>query len=53
MIGLSGGELLLVIGASIMAVAVIGAIIAYVIFHISGKRLKKRLKAEYGPKRHG
>ena len=53
MVGSSDAELLFFIGVSIMAVAVVGAIISSVILHISGKRLKKRLEAEYGPKRHG
>lgn len=52
MLGSNGGELLLMIGLSVMALAAIGAVIAGVLLHTSGKRLKKRLETEYGAKRH-
>ena len=35
-----------------MGTAVVGAVIAAVILHVSGKRLKNQLEKEFGRKRH-
>lgn len=47
----AGGGTLLTLGIILMAAAVAGAIVAAIVFRISGKRLKERLEAEYGKKR--
>ena len=39
------------IGIVLMAAAVAGAIVAGIIFHISGKKLENLLNSEYGKKR--
>ncbi len=50
--GLSQSELLFYGGITAMAVAVILAIAAIVIFRICGKRIQAQLEAEFGKKRH-
>ena len=47
------GETLLLVGGCIMAISLVGGGIGSMVLRISGKRLEKRLEAEYGPKRHG
>lgn len=46
------GELLLYIGAAIMGITVIGAVIALVMLHVIKKRLDSQLESEYGRRRH-
>ena len=47
-----GSELLFYGGIALMAAAVVIGTVTFVFLHISGKRLKTRLDAEYGKKRH-
>lgn len=53
MVGLSASELLLYIGIAVMAASAASAVIACVLLRTSKKRLKMRLDAEFGKKRHG
>lgn len=53
MAGLNSSELLLYIGIAVMAVSTIGAFISWALLRASNKRLKMRLDAEFGKKRHG
>lgn len=48
----SGSEMLFYGGIALMAAAVAAGVVAFTILRISGKRLKARLEAEYGKKRH-
>ncbi len=48
----SSSELLFYGGIALMAVTIIIGAAVFVILRISGKRLKTRLEAEYGKKRH-
>ena len=52
MSGLSGSELLFYGGISVMLLAVAAAILAAVLFAISGRRLRRKLEEEFGRKRH-
>ena len=45
---IQNSELLFYGGILIMAIAVIVMIISLIIFHITGRRIKKRLEEEYG-----
>lgn len=47
-----GGELLFYGGIAVMAVSALAAVVALVIFIISGKSLRRRLDDEYGRKHH-
>ena len=46
------GEGLLYLGLGMMAAAAAGTVIAVVGFHITGRRLDRRLTKEFGKKRH-
>lgn len=48
---MSSGEILLYIGIALIAVAVVGSIIAFGVLTVSGKRLKAQLEVEFGEKR--
>jgi len=48
----SGSELLFYGGIACIATAVVLAVAAAVVLHITGKRLKHKLEEEYGKKRH-
>lgn len=52
MVQITIGELLLYGGIGIMTLSALGGIAAAVLLRISGKRLRLRLEAEYGKKRH-
>ncbi len=45
-------DLLFYGGIALMGAAVLAAVVACVVLSISGKRLKARLEAEFGKKRH-
>jgi len=45
-------DLLFYGGIALMVAAVLAAVVAFVVLSISGKRLKARLEAEFGKKRH-
>lgn len=49
---LNGSELLFYGGIALMTAAVAFGIAVFLLLRISGKRLKTRLEAEYGKKRH-
>ena len=46
------GEWMLYLGLGIMAAAAAGAVIAFVVFRVTGRRLERRLTEEFGKKRH-
>ena len=49
---LSGSELLFYSGIWLMGLSVAIGLADFIILRISGKRLKRKLKTEYGKKRH-
>lgn len=49
---ITAGTILFYGGIVLMGTAVVGAVIAAVILHVSGKRLKNQLEKEFGRKRH-
>ena len=51
MSGLSGSELLFYGGILVMAMAALGGIVSAAIFAVTGRRLKRKLEAEFGKKR--
>lgn len=52
MFGLSGSEILFYGGLAVMGAAASLGAAAFVAFHITGRRLRKKLEQEYGkPKR--
>lgn len=50
--GLSGSELLFYGGIALMILAAVIAVLCFVIFHVTGSRIKKRLEKEYGRPQH-
>lgn len=44
------GEILVIAGASLMGLCVLGGIVAAVAFSASGRKLKRRLVSEFGEK---
>lgn len=46
------GTILFYGGIVLMGTAVVGAAVAAIVLHVSGKRLKKRLEEEFGRIRH-
>ena len=46
------GQWMLYLGLGIMAAAAAGAVIAFVVFRVTGRRLERRLTEEFGKKRH-
>ncbi len=39
-------------GVALMAASVVGAVITFAVLRFSGKRLREKLAAEFGPRRH-
>ena len=39
-------------GVALMAASAVGAVVAFAVLRVSGKRLREKLEAEFGPKRH-
>ncbi len=52
MTGWTTNELLFYGGIALMCVSALAAIIAILIFRMSGKRIKSRLETEYGKPKH-
>lgn len=52
MSGLSGSELLFYGGIAVMLLAVVAAVLASVLFAVSGRHLQRKLEEEFGKKRH-
>ena len=52
MSGLSASQLLFYGGIGVMALAVLAAVLAGAAFTLSGRRLRRKLEAEYGERRH-
>lgn len=50
MSNLSGGEIFFYGGIAVMALAVLAAIAALVIFSVTGRRLRQKLTEEFGEK---
>lgn len=48
----TGSELLFYGGLAVMGASALTALVMLIGFKVSGKRLRKRLDAEYGRKRH-
>ena len=47
-----GGDWMCSLGLGLMAAAAAGAVIAFVVFRVTGRRLERRLTEEFGKKRH-
>lgn len=39
-------------GLALLAAGAVGSVAAVILFHISGRKLQKKLNSEYGNKRH-
>lgn len=52
MSGLSASQLLFYGSIGVMALTVLAAVLAGVVFTLSGRRLRRKLEEEYGERRH-